>query len=758
MSGPVQLREAFTAQSQVLKDLLYNGSHLYIPSYQRSYNWKKINIEKLIWDFIEGIELQQQKQSFTFIGSLISAPAPEDAIEPSKLGETPQGVRLVIDGQQRLTTILIIFMVLRNLLEITFKELKDANLDKSTMEYQWIEEKFVDTTELLRGSLVTRKAPHQGKEVNFPRMIRAFEDMWAKSSDEHQYTSPLAKQIHEFSNSMNMHSLFTPSNPGAGAMKPHRDFNSHIELIQKIFISLKNGKNPETDELFLAENQTIEILKVVQRLGLQPEAIDLNSKHLDPKQINDAYFGLMRLLIISQYILSCVTVAHIECKDEEYAFAVFQSLNTTGLPLNSIETLVPEVIRAVGSRDYANSVERKNLDVVLEYMKNRDSTSIAGNLVISFALAESGAKLSTAISDQKQYLQKEFRKSISNDIARSSFIKRLRDVVDVDNAFRNGTHLVVSEIKEAQADGTALVFAFLKSLKHSIALGPINRFYNQAVISENAKQTNEFVEALWAVASFSCIWRATHDGTAAIDSKYRSIMNGNFDENAIGLAKTFRSVPDVSELRKAFIKILNDDGIRNRSDFVKRAEFINQYKNTPVAKLLLLASHENSTADLASKGLIKHAGRDLKLNYVSVNTWNSIDFGTIEHIAPNSPTEKWKQSGIYDDSRLVNSLGNFILVSQTLNSSFGNRDWDIKKVLYQALAMDDAEEAENMLQDLPEDLVGPATAALMLRQSEQPQFKSLGTCIEFDLDFLKLRNIRLLELAYDYLIKHLQNG
>jgi hypothetical protein len=328
----------------------------------------------------------------------------------------------------------------------------------------------------------------------------------------------------------------------------------------------------------------------------------------------------------------------------------------------------------------------------------------------------------------------------------------------VDNAFRNGTQLVVPEIKEAQVDGTALVFAFLKSLKHSIALGPINRFYNQAVNSENAKQTNEFVASLRAVAAFSCIWRATHDGTAAIDSKYRNVMNGNLDENANGLAYTFQSVPEVSELRKAFRKILNDAGIGNKSDFVKRAEYINQYKNTPVAKLLLLASHENSTADLASKGLIKHAGRDLKLNYVSINTWNSLDFGTIEHIAPNSPTDNWKQSGIYDDSRLVNSLGNFILVSQTLNSSFGNRDWEIKKALYQALAMDDAGEAENMLQDLPEDLLGPATAALMLRQSEQPQFKSLGTCIKFDFEFLKLRNVRLLELAYDYLIKHLQDN
>ena len=103
----IRLSESFVAKAKAVEELLYNGLNLYIPAYQREYTWRDEDVEKLIWDFVEGIDLLQEKDSFTFIGSLITSPAGAHDIDPAEGGESPGQVDLVIDGQQRLTTILI---------------------------------------------------------------------------------------------------------------------------------------------------------------------------------------------------------------------------------------------------------------------------------------------------------------------------------------------------------------------------------------------------------------------------------------------------------------------------------------------------------------------------------------------------------------------------------------------------------------------------------------------------------------------------
>jgi hypothetical protein len=75
--------------------------------------------------------------------------------------------------------------------------------------------------------------------------------------------------------------------------------------------------------------------------------------------------------------------------------------------------------------------------------------------------------------------------------------------------------------------------------------------------------------------------------------------------------------------------------------------------------------------------------------------------------------------------------------------------------LYSALSAPDYDTANEILQSLPDELVGVATQELVIKQDEQPQFSSLAKCEDFDTDFVIARTERLLGLAYDYLIKHL---
>jgi hypothetical protein len=82
----------------------------------------------------------------------------------------------------------------------------------------------------------------------------------------------------------------------------------------------------------------------------------------------------------------------------------------------------------------------------------------------------------------------------------------------------------------------------------------------------------------------------------------------------------------------------------------------------------------------------------------------------------------------------------------------------VKRVLYEALGAADYDTATSILQPLPKDLIAVATKELMLDQNELPQFSSLGDCTNFDVEFLKKRNRRLLGLAYDFFIAHLSTA
>ena len=99
---------------------IFNGSKvLEVPFFQRAYVWKETNWER----FLEDIEYVCASKTPYFMGSLIlkQQPTPSD----SEVGD----VRLVIDGQQRLTTISIMLKVLSLKSNITRKYEKRFVLD-----------------------------------------------------------------------------------------------------------------------------------------------------------------------------------------------------------------------------------------------------------------------------------------------------------------------------------------------------------------------------------------------------------------------------------------------------------------------------------------------------------------------------------------------------------------------------------------------------------------------------------------------------
>lgn len=96
--------DPFKPLSLSIKELFGNTDSFYmIPDYQRPYKWENEQVD-MLWDDIN--EAFQNGEENYFLGSIITA-KPGD-------GDRYRYVD-VVDGQQRLTTLMILFCVVRDL-------------------------------------------------------------------------------------------------------------------------------------------------------------------------------------------------------------------------------------------------------------------------------------------------------------------------------------------------------------------------------------------------------------------------------------------------------------------------------------------------------------------------------------------------------------------------------------------------------------------------------------------------------------------
>lgn len=96
------------ARETTLQELLEGSKQYQIPLYQRTYSWSEKQLVRLWADIVQlAIDRQDDDRATHFIGSLVLAPSPSN-------GPTGVAEYLVIDGQQRLTTLSLLLCALRN--------------------------------------------------------------------------------------------------------------------------------------------------------------------------------------------------------------------------------------------------------------------------------------------------------------------------------------------------------------------------------------------------------------------------------------------------------------------------------------------------------------------------------------------------------------------------------------------------------------------------------------------------------------------
>ncbi len=94
------MTQGLRAQESTLADLLCNGMEMAMPPYQRSYSWEHAEAEALLTDLRDTSESGDKHKHF--IGAIV-------------LVKEDSGRYLIVDGQQRLTTLTILLAVLRDI-------------------------------------------------------------------------------------------------------------------------------------------------------------------------------------------------------------------------------------------------------------------------------------------------------------------------------------------------------------------------------------------------------------------------------------------------------------------------------------------------------------------------------------------------------------------------------------------------------------------------------------------------------------------
>lgn len=108
------------ANAQPLSETLFANTQFIVPFFQRSYSWDRPNWERLATD-IQNLEKQEPTKKH-FLGPLVCA------LLSATPGTTPQ--YQLIDGQQRLTTLSLILLAIRDVA----RENKDNELAAEIQE------------------------------------------------------------------------------------------------------------------------------------------------------------------------------------------------------------------------------------------------------------------------------------------------------------------------------------------------------------------------------------------------------------------------------------------------------------------------------------------------------------------------------------------------------------------------------------------------------------------------------------------------
>ncbi|MYA75894.1 MAG: DUF262 domain-containing protein [Acidimicrobiaceae bacterium] len=634
------------------------GRCFYVPMYQRDFTWGSDQIERLFEDLFSGIDrVASGDNPSTFLGSVIFF---DDryAVDPGKDNALPTSVFHVVDGQQRLTTLLLLCSSLMRevhqvLAELEATQVLDSNPDPTTT---WLSEILQTVSDRLLGALHWDHGQGDNGYRFKPRMIRQASDTWGNTMTDARYESDIAYYLHEIAKSRAQTSAHGPV-----IAPPSRP---HLKLaLDAIESTLARVQTEDIGCAALWELDFVSNVEACGRLLGRREQAPVEASSFSQFQLRGA-----RLATIASFLFGHVKVIEVIAPTEEYAFTLFEPLNSTGQPLTPIETLKPLVVQAEGGgSNFLGSPSEEHLRAVDRYLPEdlepAQRTRRLNSLITSFALVERGEKIGRVLLEQRSFLRQSYGSVAGMDLqTKRAFSEGLATTANFLNDYWDDDSPSMALLGDER---THLCLKVLTATRHTISIPLLVRYYERAEKTKADSHIKEFQHVLRSVTAFWTLWRTARTTTSGIDTEHRRLIGEGDAETGLPCLTraemSHEDLPKADEVRNALKgTLVRKLKISSAEDWINKVGAQSVYQTEKVlARYLLLLAHDDAIK-LPDSPRQCRRGASGCAPTLNVATWKA--HYTIEHMAPQSinSADTSYERAIYDDG-LIDRLGNLLL-------------------------------------------------------------------------------------------------
>ena len=663
---------------------------LVIPAYQREYTWEKDNINQLFDDLLHGVyELIDDKgdNAFSFLGTAILV-QPEQAQNLSVVDEErtrPTSIFVVVDGQQRISTIGLLAIQITEKLKTLSASLPDGH------PYSILKSQCSDTIDML-AKLYTVEIKRDSQPPNKPKIIRQGQDKWTYNGDDNLYGSPVARYVAHYIRERNSECARSSILDIAGTR-----VLKNTDLIAK-WLSRFCETEEQNSDLVELDQQLVSNDKIttdrIQRYILGYADNDLRTMLTDENHsmsINQAT-STYRIILLSHYLLRRCGINRLQLSREEWGFDLFQALNATGTPLTALETFLPQIMQAESSAgiEWNEAPSHTYFDVINNLFEgvtsNVAKTRRTNELLRSFALVFNGRKLPDKFSVQRRWITREYEQNRSSISDKRAFLQYMAHVAQF---FRLGWYMenCVDEDYipglEEHPEGalSTLLVQYLRDANSRMSAPILARFYSQAI--HDPDRLGDFVKAAQICAAFFTLWRSARS-TSGLDNIYRRFFTGSTSPVHVAAFNWMATPASISadSLSEYLSGVLLDAGIGSKDGWMQASANVLRYTEVQkICRFMLFVSGHDRVADETAPGLTKEGTQNV-FPMLSRKRWQATDHKSLEHVAPQRPPSEhgWDQK-IYSDLKF-DDIGNLLLLPPQVNSNIGNKGWQVKYLHY----------------------------------------------------------------------------
>lgn len=686
-----------------------------IPYYQRPYDWELEDISKFVEDIFEQTidylsvlsdgNNDPKKLKHKFIGTIVIAPSRnKPAIKQSGTFFD------IVDGQQRITTLQLMLTQLHKILVEHSIILNDHDLnqrvDPSNKANQILHTYKIKLGEINKAVLKTLYASSDeqplGALVSFmPRIIREDKDKWGIQITDSDY------QLSYKSGSSLL--LFEYLHTNQSLMDI--DFIVDESRDKTVEEYIEENKNKEFNTV---ESKTKNIYKLIKKLIKDKSNEDVNcelvkevkselSQSFEDEKILAELCETYILLSFSLYLINKVSTVVVEATNESEAFDIFDSLNTTGEPLNAIQVLnalvVAHEITTTSEEKYEISRSKKIMDEINSFVNSIDNLANRNSLILDLLKSTKVSLTGTGLNGTQLSHQIKFIKDLYNGKYHTSKdtseirLDVLEDLFKTVKFYRDvwkGSELPSNPFEHN------LNVNYLTANNHTIVTPLLSYFYNEYKDSKAI-----FIEVLDAVVSFSVLWRVVNNGTSGIDSFYKNLFS--IDSGLLSSVNIFNNKVTVSQIKTELYSKLTENiiDINNEKlidNFIRKSQNNEFYDLGKTARYFLLAALEDSIPNHEDgSSYLKCTGeRKSRKTIFDYETWKNTE---IEHIAPESNQNGWDES-IYINPNVRNYIGNTTVLPKSENIELSNDSFTNKIKLYELYSTESKDRFNSLLKIL----------------------------------------------------------